>query len=433
MGVYDQLTSSLNDLFTEQLTESVQWRVVPGQLSRIVSSPSGYTWGVNASQDVFLRRGNDQWLKVEKPTSGTILDLTADSQYVYVLVQETGDAQLRRMSISGDGSWTTSGPVPSGTQTIVATSSQLVADTTRGAFVCSSPCTQPAWVSLESVQATLTGPTSAHELSGTQASSLTGSATNYLLGSIFPAKPKVTVTSASARYVYGVDGNGKAHVYKSGEWVPIQGLASKSVSSVSGETDDTAIYAIESSGRVWRCRGTCSSDSDLEAVGSAGNAPDTKTLKQFAVDPAHRELWQLSPVKGGSQGSGILMRPETLPDLLAKTGPLDAQRDLEVDQLQQEYANVRSNELAGRDIKDATTYLAKLKSRVPPDEDERILRRRIDLPAAFGPSLFLLQVAVGTILAVLLLYMALPAPFSHAIAFVVACIGLAISFSASKK
>lgn len=444
-----ELTSQLNDLFTEQLTETVQWRVVPGQLERIVSSPSGYTWGVNTSHDIFLRKGATQWVKHDRPTQGTVLDLAVDSERVYVMVQEGSEPVVRSKSVSGDGSWSSPVPVPSGAQTLVATSSHLVVDTPRGVFTCTSPCNGPSWVSAESRPTTLEGSSrpleggkggflsgsvsgSTATLQGRPQSMLSGSTASYLLSAVFPQTKRIKVTSASARYVYGVDGDGKAHVYRNGEWIVIPGLASKTLSSVSGEVDESALYATETTGRLWRCKGNCSQESDLEAIGADGMAPDATKPKQFTVDGARHELWQLTPVHGGQYGNGIVTRSERLPNLLAKTGPINAQRDFEVDQVLQKYGQMYSADEAGRDIRDATTFLQKLETRVPPDEDSRLLRRQIDLPSVVAPSLFLLQVAAATVLGVFLVYTALPEPFSHGVAFIVACIGLAISFSASR-
>lgn len=448
MELYGQLTSSLNDLFTEQLTESVQWRVVPGQLNRISSSPSGYTWGVNLTNDIFVRKENDQWVKHERPTQGSVLDLTTDSERVYILDQDG----VRSKSVSGDGSWSAPVKVPEGTRTIVATASQLVADTSRGVFMCRAPCSSPSWVSTDSVQATLSGTETTHPLaggpggflqgtkqdssatiSGSLQSLLEGSTASHVLTAIFPQRKNVTITSASARYVYGVDGNGKAHVYKNGEWQPIPGLVSKSLSSVSGEVDESALYAVETTGQVLRCSAPCQSDGDIEAIGTNGRSPDTSKLKQFTIDGARHKLWSLSSVGGGSYGNSISVRNETFPDFSKDTGPLDAQRDLEVEQIQQKYAQARSGTMAGKDIQSATDFLAKLDTRVPPSEDERLLRRSVDIGSGtIQQSLFVLQVACAVVFVVFLVYMALPAPWSHALAFVVACIGTAISFSASK-
>lgn len=431
MELYGQLTSSLNDLFAEQLTDSVQWRVVPGQLSRISSSPSGYTWGVNATHDVFLRKENDQWVKHERPSQGVVLDLTTDSERVYIL----GEDGLRSKSVSGDGSWSAPVKVPEGTRTIVATSSQVVADTTRGVFMCPAPCSSPSWVSTDSVTTTLTGKKTTHPLAGTNASQTTleGSQTSNLLSALFPARKSVKATSASARNVYGVDGSGKAHVYKNGEWQPIAGLASKTLSSVSGEVDESALYAIETTGQVLRCNAPCRTERDIETIGTNGRSPSTDALKQFTVDGARRKLWSLSSVGGNTDGNSVSVRNEQMPEFSKDIGPLDAQRDLEVEQIQQEYALARSNAMASDDLESATDFLKRLETRAPPSEDERLLRRRVDMgPSTLQQSLFVLQVACAVVFVIFLIYMALPDPWSHALAFIVACIGTAISFSASR-
>jgi len=431
MELYGQLTSSLNDLFAEQLTDSVQWRVVPGQLSRISSSPSGYTWGVSATNDIFVRKENDQWVKHERPTQGVVLDLTTDAQRVYLLDQDG----VRSKSVSGDGSWSAPVKVPEGTRTLVATSSQLVADTDRGVFMCPAPCSSPAWVSTDSLTTTLTGTKTVHPLTGPNKSptSLTGSDTSNLLSAIFPTRKSVKVTSASSKYVYGVDGNGKAHVYKNGEWVPIEGLASKTLTSISGEVDESALYAIETTGQVLRCSAPCKSERDIEPIGTNGRSPDTSKLKQFAVDGARHKLWSLSSVGGDSNGNSVSVRNEQAPEFSKDIGPLDAQRDLEVEQIQQKYALARSNAMASSDIESATDFLKRLETRVPASEDERILRRTVDMGSStLQQSLFVLQVACAVVFVVFLIYMALPDPWSHALAFIVACIGTAISFSASR-
>jgi hypothetical protein len=129
----------------------------------------------------------------------------------------------------------------------------------------------------------------------------------------------------------------------------------------------------------------------------------------------------------------VLVRNEQMPEFSKDIGPLDAQRDLEVEQIQQKYALARSNAMASEDIESATDFLKRLETRVPASEDERLLRRRVDMgPSAVQQSLFVLQVACAVVFVIFLIYMALPDPWSHALAFIVACIGTAISFSASR-
>lgn len=128
-----------------------------------------------------------------------------------------------------------------------------------------------------------------------------------------------------------------------------------------------------------------------------------------------------------------MARPDSGPINLAElVAPLDAQRDDVIEKAMLRARTLEDADIVAQRMTGTTNELKKLKTRISPEEDPRILKRKID-GVTLETSLRVLQIACATVLVVLLVEMALPAPFSHALAFVVACVGVAVvSFSTAK-
>lgn len=432
MELYGQLTSSLNQLFASQLTEAVQWRNVPGTMSRISSSPSGYTWGLNEQTLLFscVEPCAGQWNLV--PLEGQrIVDLTTDAQNVYVL---TLDGQVLSRPVNGSGSWSAAVQAPMGATTLAATGDALWADTPRGPFQCALPCTTGNWVGV-SKPATLTGTTTGFMMSGPQGGPLTGSASQRLLQMDWSVPPESTVklTSASARRAYGVSGALQAKMYENGAWKDIPGFAGRQVTSVAGEMDDRAIYATSSQGEILRCGAPCAQPSDVQVLSTNGHGPQTTGIKQVSASPKSELLWQISSAPG-DKGNLFTKAEGDFSTALASASLLDSQRDDIVRKLGVSYEEKRAKEQAGQRIEDTTDAVRNSRPRRDPEDDPRVMRRLVDQPP-LAVSIRVVQIALGTVLICLILYLAIPAPWVHGMAFLTACAGtaLAISFSAVQR
>lgn len=88
-----------------KLSSVVSWTALPGVLSKIAASPTGFVWGFNSAGDVYTCKepcdGNN-WRGVENPPGrrGMPVDIAVDGDSVYILY--TGTVK----SVKLDGKWT---------------------------------------------------------------------------------------------------------------------------------------------------------------------------------------------------------------------------------------------------------------------------------------------------------------------------------------
>jgi len=407
MDLYTKLTSTINDVFSSQMG-SLQWTTVPGELIKVSSSPAGYTWGLNGNNRTFVCKEpcTGGWSEIT-PTKNRIVDITTDNTKVYVLVSKN----IYTKSIDGSGNWAMI-DAPTDSETVVATSKDIFVNTDRGIFKCTSPCTLPSWTPTVTDVMKLEGPYNP------------GSGTTARLNASYTPKKAVIPTSASGRFAYGVLNN-KAQIYKNGDWQPIPGLASYLVSHVSGEIDDVALYATTTNGIVLRCAGACASEKDVTKISTAGFAPSSNS-KQISVSPQSKKVWLLS-------GNSIYNRSDVVPiDVNTTVLPLDAQRNNVILDLESGYRRADAEVTAGNMLEKTQIMVRDSKPRMAPEEDPRIIRRKIDFMDA-RKSILLLQIACATVFIVLLLLLILPHPFSTILSFCVGCLGamLVVSFSTS--
>lgn len=433
MDLYTKLTSTINDVFTRQLASSVSWQEVPGELSRVSSSPGGYTWGLNAQNNVYVCKEpcTGSWKQTTPP--GRILDLTTDGSKVYVL-SDNGSRSVYTKAVDGSGEWSAPVAAPDDSKTVVATSKDIFMDTDRGVFKCGSPCTLPAWAPAVVDGAKLEGDIGTFQMSGDPTgANLQGNPNQPLLTAIFTPSVKVKTTSASARFAYGVDA-GVAKVYRNGIWHPIPGLSDYNITSVSGEIDDTAIYATTFDGVVLRCAAPCGTKSDVSKVGTPGMSPDPDQIKQLSVNPQSNQVWMLSgTIHSGIGGAGIYNRKDEVPvDINTTVLPLDAQRNNVILDIGAQYARADAVAATGDQLLKTQQKIHDSRPRLSPSEDPRILRRKIDF-MDIRKSILLLQIACATVFIILILLLVLPHPFSTMLSFIAGCFGamLVVSFSTS--
>ena len=87
-------SQSLLSYIQSQLSSVVSWNALPGQLNKIVVSPTGFVWGFNVNGDVYTCKepcDGANWRYVEPPPgrSGMPADIAVDGQNVYILYTST--------------------------------------------------------------------------------------------------------------------------------------------------------------------------------------------------------------------------------------------------------------------------------------------------------------------------------------------------------
>lgn len=447
MDLYKQLTSTIDDIFKTQLSGSVDWRAVPGQMVKVSSSGAGYTWGLNAVNQIYycVEPCSGAWKQKPISDSLKILDITTDIQNAYVLIFDGKKHVVYSTSADGSGQWSTPVQAPEDSTTIVATTNDVYVDSQRGAFKCKSPCSLPAWTPIVTQSLKLQGDWTRFPMVGPMDGKTKGKITTgdmkgklgqkVIVSSDFnPNAFQVRLTSASSRYAYGVDTDNKAQMYFNGDWRTIKGLEKYDVASVSGEIDSTAIYAIDTDARLLRCEAPCESVDDVKEIGTRGAAPNPDDIKQVSINPHSLQVWNLSQTSGaGTGGFGIFNRLDGVPTNIQNTlNPLDHDRDNAIVDINATYGRALKATEIGREIDKTTKEVKNARPRTLPQEDPRLLRRSLDFETARKPIL-LLQIACGTVFGILLILFLLPSPFSTIVAFLIACIGGAviISFSTS--
>ena len=91
---FQSKSQSLMSYIQGQLASVVSWTALPGVLSKIVASPTGFVWGFNSAGDVYTCKepcDGQNWKFVEAPPgrSGMPADIAVDGENVYILYTTT--------------------------------------------------------------------------------------------------------------------------------------------------------------------------------------------------------------------------------------------------------------------------------------------------------------------------------------------------------
>jgi len=102
---FQNQAQSLLSYVQGQLANVVSWTALPGVLSKIVASPTGFVWGFNSAGDVYTCKepcDGQNWRGVDAPPgrSGMPSDIAVDGDNVYILYTSTVT------SVKLDGKWT---------------------------------------------------------------------------------------------------------------------------------------------------------------------------------------------------------------------------------------------------------------------------------------------------------------------------------------
>lgn len=104
VGVYNKMAQYAQDFQTQsqgllsyiqsQLASVVSWTALPGQLNKIVASPTGFVWGFNSAGEVYTCKepcDGQNWKYVSPPPgrTGMPADIAVDGDNVYILYTTT--------------------------------------------------------------------------------------------------------------------------------------------------------------------------------------------------------------------------------------------------------------------------------------------------------------------------------------------------------
>jgi Tectonin domain len=293
---FDQTTNTIDDTLRTQVSSSFTWRNVPGSLVKASASSAGYVWGFNQNSEIYICQlpcsGN--WTQVTVPNVLSVLDVATDASTVYILGNSTsGKLVLNFGSAMNQGNWV-SIPVPFAATRIFSTHTYIWAqDGTNSKQKCAKPCTTGNWI---------------------------------------PVPEKiVSITSSSDTALYGVDPSGtgmRTDEIMQSEWIPVSGLKSSKLTSLIGDLDSAALYAVDNTSHVLKCEGNCSSNP--VPINTSGYVP-----LHLTADP--HSLWMTAETSGDLGNVFNRASSSSYTDIINSVTPLDQKRDAIVDNVKQEF------------------------------------------------------------------------------------------------
>jgi hypothetical protein len=309
---YEDSTNAINSIVSTQLSSVLNWINVPGAMTKVSSSASGFAWGFNSSNNLYVCQlpCTGAWTQVDitKENAGTIQDITTDLTNVYVL----GSNVLLTAPSTNQGQWNIV-TVPFSATKIFSTHTNIWAqDAINNKQKCPKPCMSANWIA--------------------------------------SGEKDVIITSSSDSSLYGKAADGSAmktdENLQSG-WSPIDGLAK--VSMLVGDVDQEALYGVDMSSNPFKFDGT------QQPLTTQGYAPLNLT-----VDPTSKQMW-MTTTTSGDKGN-IFTRLEN-PDYGTVTNaiaPIDKSRDQVVSQITKAYSNQTEVMTINKQITDVVNYFKKM-------------------------------------------------------------------------
>jgi cell division protein FtsB len=321
---YDQLTKTIDDTLTSQVSSSSTWMNVPGSLVKAVSSPAGYVWGYNTNNSVFVCQlpctGNWQDVGISSFGGTVIDDIAVDYTNVYVLTTGTSGNKILLVNIaSNKGQWNTLN-LPFAATKIFSTSLYLWAqDASNNKQKCAKPCTTSNW--------------------------------------IVSPENKVQITSSSYSELYGKDASGNA--FKTDEnittgWAPIQGFANNTWQSIIGQGGKTDIYGVDMKSQVYSCGETCAFEDDVTPVDTQGYAPIN-----LSSDPESKGLWMTTTTSGDKGNIFTRIDNPDYSSIQKIIDPLDDQRDKIAKTVEKDYSQQTNTMTTNKQIESVVNFFTK--------------------------------------------------------------------------
>lgn len=392
---YDGVTTGLDTVITTQLSSSLQWANIPGSLVKSISSVAGYAWGYNSLNNVFVCQlpctGN--WTQVDTSSwnISSVLDLTADSSNVYVLVSTTsGKTVLYINSAANTGTWNMI-PVPFPAVNLFPTHTYIWAqDASNNKQKCPKPCTTSNWIA--------------------------------------NAENKVKITSSSDSSLYGVDASGNAMKTDENiqsEWTSVSGLSGLKLMSVIGQADKSGLYGIDTSSKAYHCEGDCTVPTEVDPLDTGGYTP-----LNMSVDSSGKSIWMTSTTAGDVGNIFNRIDKADYTTIMDNINPLEQTRDKIVSNVTDEYKQQTNLMVANKQITDVVNFFTSFfkfdKQSVDQDASnissyrEKVIssQAQIDKLTSTEPLLQKLLVLLGIVLAVYMLGSILGG-FVHTVALVV--------------
>ena len=314
---YEDTTNAIDSIVSTQLSTVLNWAGVPGGLTKVVTSASGFAWGYYGMSNTLWScslpcTGNWQQSDVSSLNVGTILDIAADETMVYVLCLSTsGNTNVITTGANRQGVWAVI-PVPFAATNIFSTHTYLWAqDSSNRKQMCPKPCAMSNWIA--------------------------------------SAEDTVTITSSTTTNLYGKDPTGAPmqtdETLRSG-WSPISGFGDTKVTSVVGS--DKNVYVIDTSSNTLKYDGTT-----VQPLTTAGYTP-------MSITTGNNQLWMTSTTPGTTGNVFSRIENPDYSSILNTVAPLDKKRDTIVTDVEKQFNQQTDIMTVNKQSKDVINFFKKM-------------------------------------------------------------------------
>lgn len=380
MSEFDQITDTIDNVVSTQLSSVNSWTNVSGSLTKVSSSLAGYVWGFKESKLFKCQipcSGN--WTEVPFKNQ-TILDLTTDESNVYIL---TIDRNVHIGSANGQEEFLTiSSPITA--SSIFSTHTYIwIQSGTGEKRKCAKPCTTANWIEVP--------------------------------------KDMVLITASNDTTLFGKDATGKS--YQSDEhlqsgWSEISKI--KQTTILNGS--DSGIYGIDTNQHLLFCNGTT-----CDPVDTAGYVP-------ASITKSNNDLWMTTQDTGDKGNIFWKLEKPDYSAIMNTLTPLDKRRsdiaqEIQLERKQQDFVS---------QVQEKVTQIKEFVTKVFQDmkqPDDKSLQKQIDETEGAYDSIQSIQPILEkiflTVLATGLVYLILgfTGNFTHIIALIVLGVGFYLSIT----
>lgn len=284
---YSEKSTGIIDYIKNQLRALGSWIHIPGGVTKISASSSGYLWTIgqweNRKWGVYACKepctdGNwsypfTYW-SFPAGSKWYVHDITTDATNVYILMDNAEGNKFVAVAPANNPSQPFSefrqiplpGSLNSANKVAVTNGMIWVSDSSKKAAYCRKPCSTPNWTVRDETR----------KLQGGGGTSLYATAP----GSVGLLKSDEILQT---------------------EWTPVKGLDGISISAVAAEANNDVLYASDSS-KVYRCTDSCDTKNKLQVVNTDGRVT-IQDKGGLTVNPANRNVWMASTSSGPSGGN----------------------------------------------------------------------------------------------------------------------------------
>lgn len=311
-SAFESITNSIDGMISTQLPSGLRWNNIPGTLTKVSPSASGFVWGFSSSGlYVCSLPCTGNWKQVPIDVS-PIQDIVTDSSNVYVL----GTKTLSIASANGKGPWVTITTPITATKLFSTNTYIWIQDHSGNKQKCPKPCTMPNWIA---------------------------------------STDKIFITASNATSLFGVDVSGLPvstdESLQTG-WKPISEMENLKVTSViDGD------YALDLKNNLIECKGNC-------------NPVDTQGQNPLNVIVSPNELW-MTTESSGDKGNifSKLMNPDA-DSIMSNVAPLDTQRQNVMSKIEDVYSSQTQDIVQSKQIEDTVGIFRSLFKTDPNNANE---------------------------------------------------------------